>query len=148
MPHKADSGPYMYSLASAEQIILAKIFYGFILNTLISIIGFVLFATLLKSPIEDLWLFLATLLLASYGFSASLTLLSGIASKANNNSVVMAVLSFPVIIGILLMVIKMTRHASDGLEIDASYNELITIAAINILVTAVSYLLFPYIWRS
>ena len=60
----------------------------------------------------------------------------------------MAVLSFPVIIGILLMVIKITRHASDGLEIAASYNELITIAAINILVTAVSYLLFPYIWRS
>ncbi|MBS1544535.1 MAG: heme exporter protein CcmB [Bacteroidetes bacterium] len=148
MPHKADSGPYMYSIASAEQIILSKIFYGFILNTIISLIGFVLFATLLKNPIEDLWLFLSTLLLASYGFSASLSLLSGIASKADNNSVVMAVLSFPVIIGLLLMVIKITRHASDGLEIAASYNEVITIAAINILVTAVSYLLFPYIWRS
>lgn len=148
IPYKPDSGPYMYSIVSAEQIILAKIFYGFVLNTLIGCIGFILFSTLLKNPIEDLWLFLGTLLLASYGFSASLTLLSGIASKANNNSVVMAVLSFPVIIGILLMVIKITRHASDGLEIAASYNELITIAAINILVTAVSYLLFPYIWRS
>lgn len=60
----------------------------------------------------------------------------------------MAVLSFPVIIGLLLMVIKVTKNAVDGLEWAASLDELLTVAAINILVTAVSYLLFPYIWRS
>ena len=60
----------------------------------------------------------------------------------------MAVLSFPVIIGILLMSIKITKNCIDGLDRAASLDELLTLVAINLLVTAVSYLLFPYIWRS
>lgn len=148
MSEKESGAIYMYSLASAEQIILSKILYGFFLCTLITLAGFALFSTLLNNPVTDGWLFLLTLLLSSFGFSASLTLLSAIAAKTNNSSVVMAVLSFPVIIGLLLMVIKITKNAVDGLEWAASLDELLTVAAINILVTAVSYLLFPYIWRS
>jgi heme exporter protein B len=60
----------------------------------------------------------------------------------------MAVLSFPVIISILLLAIKITKNTIDGLERSVSYDELLTLASINCLVAAVSYLLFPYIWRS
>jgi heme exporter protein B len=61
---------------------------------------------------------------------------------------VMAVLSFPIVISILLMAIKITKNCIDGLEASASYDELLTLLAINCLVGAMSYLLFPYIWRS
>ena len=60
----------------------------------------------------------------------------------------MAVLSFPVVISILLLVIKITKNCIDGLDRSVSYDEMITLLAINCLVTAMSYLLFPYIWRS
>ena len=113
-----------------------------------SLAGFLLFSLFLSNPISDVPLFLLTVLLASFGFSASLTVLSAIASKTNNSSVVMAVLSFPVIIGMLVMAIRITRNCIDGLDRSVSMDEIIIMAAINLIVTAVSYLLFPYIWRS
>jgi heme exporter protein B len=60
----------------------------------------------------------------------------------------MSILSFPVILGILLTAIKVTKNCIDGLDPSVSLDELLMLSAINLLVSAVSYLLFPYIWRS
>ncbi len=148
MMEKAGATTYLYSLADPGQIILSRVLYGFLLCIAICFAGFVFFSTFLSNPVEDIGLFIFTLVLAAFGFSASLSILSAIASKTNNGSVVMAILSFPVIIGILLMVIKVTRNCIDGLDRSASFDELLTLAAINLMISAVSYLLFPYIWRS
>ncbi|MEJ0055070.1 MAG: heme exporter protein CcmB [Bacteroidota bacterium] len=145
---RSGSNIYLYSLASPAEIILSKIVYGFLLCCGICLIGFIFFGTVLSNPIQDTPLFLLTLVLASFGFSASLSVLSAIASKTNNSSAVMAILSFPVIVGILLNAIKLTKNCIDGLDRSVSVDELITMAAINIMVTSISYLLFPYIWRS
>jgi heme exporter protein B len=110
--------------------------------------GFVLFALLLSNPISDGWLFLVTIILASHGFAGSFTLLSGIGSKTNSGSVLMAVLGFPIIIGVLMVAIDITQNCIDGLDRSVSYDELLLLVAINLLLSAVSYLLFPYIWRS
>ena len=145
---RSGSGIYLYSLVAPTDIILSKIFYGFLLCVSICCAGFLFFSLLLTNPVQDTPLFFLTVALAAYGFSASLSIISALASKTNNSSVLMAVLSFPVIIGILLMSIKITKNCIDGLDRAASLDELLTLAAINLLVTAVSYLLFPYIWRS
>ncbi|MBL7849737.1 MAG: heme exporter protein CcmB [Cyclobacteriaceae bacterium] len=139
---------YLYSLASPEQIILSKMVYGFLLCTLIALTGYFFFALWLHNPIQDEFLFVVTLVLTSFGFSAALSLLSAIAAKTNNGSMVMAVLSFPIIIGILLMAIKITKNCIDGLDRAASSDELLLLVAINLMASAFSYLLFPYIWRS
>jgi heme exporter protein B len=139
---------YYFSLASPEAIIISKIIYNFLLTLILSFTGFSLFALLLKNPITDLGLFSLTIALAAMGFSASLTLLSGIAAKANNSHILMAVLSFPIIISVLLITVKVTKNCIDGLDRSVSTNDLITLLAINCVVMAASYLLFPYIWRS
>ncbi|MBL7848609.1 MAG: heme exporter protein CcmB [Cyclobacteriaceae bacterium] len=139
---------YLYSLVSPEEIIIAKIVYGFILCTGISAAGYFFFALWLNNPIQDVPLFFGTLLLTSFGFSSALSLLSAIAAKTNNGSMVMSILSFPIIIGILLMAIKITKNCIDGLDRAASSDELLLLVAINLLGAAFSYLLFPYIWRS
>ena len=139
---------YYYSIAKPEMVIISKMLYNFMLSVFMAVIGFILFSVLLANPIQDLTTFSAALVLTSAGFATSLTLLSGVASKANNSNVVMAVLSFPIVISILLMAIKITKNCIDGLEASASYDELLTLLAINCLVGAMSYLLFPYIWRS
>jgi heme exporter protein B len=60
----------------------------------------------------------------------------------------MAILSFPVIIPILLMAIRISKNALDGLDWSVSADKLLSLFAINALVAATSYLLFPYLWRS
>lgn len=139
---------YFYSMASPSTIILSKIVYNFILCTLLSVTGFLLFILFLGNPIVDKALFILILLLTSMGFASSLTLLSGVAAKANNSNILMAVLSFPVVISILLLAIKVTKNCIDDLDRSVSSHEVVILLAINCLLAAASYLLFPYIWRS
>ena len=139
---------YYYSIASPQAIIISKIIYNGVLSLFLSIGGYFLFSLFINNPIQDQPLFLLTLLLTSFGFSASLSLISAIASKTNNSNILMAVLSFPVIISLLLMAIKITKNALDGLAFSDSQDELLNLVAINFIMVALAYLLFPYIWRS
>ena len=139
---------YYYSIASPISIILSKIIYNFLLCLLLGAAGYGLFIVFFTNPIADVPIFALGAALTCLGFATSLTLLSAIASKANNSNILMAVLSFPIIIGILLLAIKLTKNCIDGLDRSVSIDELLTLFAINLLVVAVSYLLFPYIWRS
>jgi heme exporter protein B len=139
---------YYYTLASPQALIVSKILYNTCLCLLLSFLGYVLFEIFISDPIKDKPLFFITLLLTSIGFSAALSLMSAIAAKANNSNILMAVLSFPIVISILLMAIKITKNALDGLDRSVSYDELLNLLAINCILTALAYLLFPYIWRS
>lgn len=139
---------YYYTIISPQALIFARIMYNALLLILVALLGFFFYSIILGNPVITTWLFLAIILLASVGFSSTLTLISAIASKAGNNQTLMAVLGFPIILPMLLMVIKVSKNAIDGLALSASLDELITLLAINIIVGAVSFLLFPYLWRS
>jgi heme exporter protein B len=139
---------YYYMIASPESIILSKIFYNTGLTLILALLGYGVFSVVLGNPVQDQGLFLLNLVLGAMGFSASLTMVSGIASKAGNNATLMAILSFPVIIPILLMAIRISKNALDGLDWSVSSDKLLSLLAINVLVATTSYLLFPYLWRS
>ena len=139
---------YYYSISSPQIIIVSKIIYNTILCFLLSFTAYVFFQLFIDNPVEDQGLFLLTLLLTSTGFSGALTLISGIASRANNSNILMAVLSFPILISILLMAIRITKNALDGIDRSASHDELLNLLAINGILLTLAYLLFPYVWRS
>ena len=139
---------YYYSVASPQAVILSKIIYNVILSLALSLAGYLLFSVFIDNPLQDPLLFLLTLFLSSIGFAACFSLISAIASKSDNSNVLMAVLSFPVIIAVLLMSIRITKNALDGIERAASHDELWNLLAINCIMVALAYLLFPYIWRS
>jgi heme exporter protein B len=139
---------YYYMIASPESIILSKILYNTLLTIVLSLLGYLVFSIILNNPVEDHGLFLANLILGSIGFSATLTMVSGIASKAGNNATLMAILSFPVIIPILLLTISISKNAIDGLDLSVSWDKIFTLLAINLIVTTVAYILFPTLWRS
>ncbi|MBI1768486.1 MAG: heme exporter protein CcmB [Bacteroidetes bacterium] len=139
---------YLYSIANPTDVLISKIFYNFLLCLLMALTGYFLFTLFLNDPIQDKMTFVILLVLTSFGFSAALTLLSGLSAKANNSNILMAVLSFPVVISILLMAIRITKNCIDGLDASVSYDKLLVLLAVNALVGAVSYLLFPFIWRN
>jgi heme exporter protein B len=139
---------YYYTLVSPQGIILSKIVYNSILMLVLALVGYSFYSLMLGNPVEDHFLFLSSILLGAVGFSTTLTMVSGIASKAGNNSVLMAILSFPVIIPMLLMLMKVSKNAMDGLDRASSFDEILTLLAINAIVVSLSYVLFPYLWRS
>jgi len=74
-------------------------------------------------------------------------MISAIASKAGNNGTLMAILSFPVIIPVILLLIRLSKSAMDGIERSFSYNNMGVLLAINVIVIATALLLFPFLWR-
>ncbi|WP_439483545.1 heme exporter protein CcmB [Cyclobacterium plantarum] len=139
---------YYYMIASPEAIILSKTIYNTLLTLVLALLGYVVFGLVFGNPVADKPLFMLNLLLGAMGFSASLTMVSAIASKAGNNGTLMAILSFPVLIPILLMAIQVSKNAIDGLDREINLEKILTLLAINALVTASAYILFPYLWRS
>lgn len=139
---------YYYTIANPQSIIISKIVFNCLLMLFLVFVGFLIYTILLGNPVEDIGLFLFNLLLGSIGFSTSFTMISSIASKASNSGTMMAILGFPIIIPMLLLLIKISKNAIDGLNRSVSMDEITTLLAIIIIAISTSVLLFPYLWRS
>ncbi|MCC6837481.1 MAG: heme exporter protein CcmB [Bacteroidia bacterium] len=137
---------YMYTLASPQAVIISKIIYNSILLLLISGLCLLVYSLFVGSLIQDIPLFLVVLTFGSFGFASLLTMVSAIASKSNNNFTLMAILSFPILIPLLIVLIKLSKNAIDGLE-NWDLNYLMVLMFINVIIIALSYLLFRYLWR-
>ena len=92
-------------------------------------------------------MFIIGVIVGSTGFAANLTLIAAIASKANNNSAMTAILGFPIILPMLLSIIKFSKLAIDGIGWGINLKYLLVILFLNVIVVALSYILFPYLWR-
>ena len=139
---------YYYTIASPRAIIVSKIIYNSLLMGVLAGIGFGFYVFVMGNPVADLGLYIISIILGSLGFASVLTMVAGIASKAENSATLMAVLSFPIILPMLLMVMKLAKNALDGLDRSVSLDEITNLLAIDAIVIALSYLLFPYLWRS
>ncbi|MHC8948292.1 heme exporter protein CcmB [Sphingobacterium hungaricum] len=138
---------YYYTIVSPQAVILSKIIYNTLIMLIISLIAFVVYSVIFKNPIGDLSFYFLAVVLGSISFANVFTMISGISAKAGNSSSIMAILSFPVIIPLLIVLIKFSKNAMAGLERSESFAEIGVLLAINIVTIAISLLLFPYLWR-
>ncbi|MFD0794460.1 heme exporter protein CcmB [Mucilaginibacter litoreus] len=138
---------YYYTIAHPQAIILSKTIYNTLLMWLLSILAFVVYMLFFPNTPGDLLFYVLTVLLGSMSFSTVFTMISAIASKAGNNGTLMAILSFPVIIPVILLLVKVSKSAMDGIDRSLSLGNISVLLAINIIVIASSLILFPYLWR-
>jgi heme exporter protein B len=73
--------------------------------------------------------------------------MSAIASKASNNISLMAILSFPVLMPLILVSVKLSKFAIDGLAWSVSFKYLLILVMLNFVVIALATLLFNYLWK-
>jgi heme exporter protein B len=139
---------YYYSLAYPILILLAKIVFNVAVLLILGLLIFFALSLVGGYPVVNYWQFFMTIFIGSVAFSVCFTFISAISIKANNSATLMAILSFPVIIPILLNLIRLTSDAM-GLIQDANiYNEITLLCSIIFLMIGLGLLLFPYIWRS
>lgn len=138
---------YYYSIASPQAIILSKTIYNILLMALLSTLALVIYKVFFTNTIGDPLYYFLAVLLGSVSFSTVFTMISAIASKAGNNGTLMAILSFPVIIPVILVLIKLSKSAMDGVDRSFFYGNIGVLCAINAIVIATALLLFPYLWR-
>jgi len=138
---------YYYTIASPQAVVLSKILYNLLLMAILALLSFGMFLLLMGNRLVNLELFLLALLLGSFGLSSILTMVAAIASRASNNFSLMAVLSFPIILPLLLTLMKLSRLALTGSDWSGTAGPLVILLTINFAVIILAYLLFPYLWR-
>ena len=138
---------YYYSIASPQAIILSKTIYNILLMSLLSVLALIVYLLFFPNTVGDPYFYFLSVLMGSISFSTVFTMISAIASKAGNNGTLMAILSFPVIIPVILLLIRISKSAMDGTTRSLNYGNIGVLCAINVIVIATSLLLFPYLWR-
>jgi heme exporter protein B len=105
------------------------------------------YTTILGNPIQNFSFYCIILVLASNGFAFTFTMISAIAQKSGNGNLLMPILSFPIIIPFLLILIKTSKKAMDGIDISLMYTDLMLLVLMNLLVATMAYVLFPFLWK-
>jgi heme exporter protein B len=138
---------YYFSISSPQHIIIAKIIFNNVFMLFIACLCLGVYTLLLGNLAQSQALYILILFLGSIGFSTTFTLLSAIAAKSGNGHLLMPVLSFPIIIPLLLVLVKASKKAMDGIDSSLLLADLGVIVAINFIVLALSFVLFPYLWK-
>lgn len=138
---------YIYTIASPLALIISKTIYNVLLMLLLTLIALAFYTLVFDYVPQDMLLYIVATILGSISFSMIFTMVSAIASKAGNGGMLMSILSFPVIIPVITVLIKLSKNAIDGLDRSVSLDEIGILLTINVLVAAFSLLLFPYLWK-
>lgn len=139
---------YLYGLAGPRAIIVAKILYNCCLLVGITVVTIVFYLFLSGSgKIVDPVQYAVVIGIGSLAFASNLTLVSAIASKAQNQATLLAVLSFPIMIPEMLVGMSASSKAIQGLPWSESLSEIIFSACFVVIIGAVSVILFPFLWK-
>jgi|SRR5688572_8776119 len=138
---------YYYTLLNPGAVIISKIIYNTFLLMAVAIVNFVFYSLFLGNQVSDMGMFLLGLLLGSAGLASTLTLVSAVASRANGSPSLMAILSFPILIPLLMTIMRFSKNAIDGIGWAINGNYALSLVALFGMVVTLSYLLFPYLWR-
>ena len=139
---------YFYFISGAVEFIISKLIYNTLMLLLMSIISLCLFAILLGSPVDDMLRFCFVVCIGGISLSLVFTLLAAIASKAQQNAALMAILGFPLIIPQLLLLIRLSKSAfGEQFRQGAVLQISLLLVALDVMVIALSVILFPFLWK-
>ena len=139
---------YYFFLCKPSEIILAKLAYSFIYLIFIAFVALFIYAILLGNPIVNYPLFLLNLTLGCIGLSSTFTMVSSIAFRSSNRSIMMAVLGFPVIIPVLILSISNSYKILDSYVFMQIQGNLTALLSVDVIIIALTFVLFPFTWKS
>ena len=138
---------YFYTIASPVQFIFSKLIYNGLLMVLMSGLSLLLFTILLGNPLQHAMLFFGIACLGGISLSLVFSFLAAIAAKASQPSAIMAILGFPLIIPQLMLLMKIANIAFSDIVQNGLGQMIGLLAGFDIMIIALAYILFPFLWK-
>ena len=139
---------YFYTLSSPTQFIVAKILYNILIMSVMSLLSLVLFSIFMGNPVNNISKFVGIVLLGGASISMVFSIMSAIAAKAQQNAALIAILGFPVILPLLLLLMRLSKTAFNEVFKEGAVLELIgLITGLDALIAVLAIILFPYLWK-
>ena len=138
---------YFYSIAGARDFVLAKLFFNAVLMIVMSMLSLAVFGLLLGNPLENGLQFIFITCLGGVSLSLVFTFLAAIAAKAQQQSALMAIMGFPIIIPQLLLLMKISSSAFSSVIQAGWWQMVFVLIGFDIMVIALAVILFPFLWK-
>ncbi len=141
---------YLFTIARPESVIIGKMMYNALLMLVMVGVGALIYGVMMGTDVlhsADILSFILALVLGAIGLAFVLTLIAALAAQTDNNIGLMAILGLPVILPFLLILIRFSKNAIDGIAWSANGTYAWQLLAITMLSLGLSYILFPYLWR-
>ena len=138
---------YYYSIVKPQTFLLAKMLYSVVLQLIMTGISLLLFSLLLGLPLVQISLFCGVAAIGSISLSIIFTFLSAIAARAGQNAALMAILGFPLITPMLMMLSKLAQKAISDVYVNDWWKLAGILLSLDILVVFLGIILFPFLWQ-
>jgi len=138
---------YYYTLVQPATFLMAKMIYSITLMLVMSAVSFILFRLLLGSPLQQIGLFAIISATGSMSLSVVFTFLSAIAARAQQNAALMAILGFPLVTPILMILSNLALKAIAPVYQPNWWTLALVLVMLDILVIILGWVLFPFLWK-
>ncbi len=138
---------YYYTLVRPATFLLAKMTYSVLLMFLMSLMSLLLYYIMLGWPLAQSGLFIIITITGSLSLSVVFTFLSAIAARAQQNSALMAILGFPLVTPLLMILSKLAVKALAPVYMPGWWGLALVLIALDVLVVILGIILFPFLWQ-
>ncbi len=138
---------YYYTVATPVTFLLAKLAYSTLLMMVMTIISLLLYAVMLGWPPVQGGLFVLIALTGSLSLSVVFTFLSAIAARAQQNSSLMAILGFPLVTPVLMILSKLATASLQPVYVTGWWGLAGILLALDVLIIFLGMVLFPFLWQ-
>lgn len=133
--------------ADPTAVYLGKLFFNFTLLTLMALVITPLFFVFTDASEGNLVAFIFTLILGVIGLCAASTLVAAIISRAAMKGALFAVLSFPLMITLMILLVSATAKGMEGAPLTEISAELQALFAYSVIMITASLMLFRHVWE-
>ena len=138
---------YYFTLVKPSTFLMAKMLYSIILMMVMSLVSLVLYSIMLGWPLQQTGLFILITMVGSLSLSAVFTFLSAIAARAQQNSALMAILGFPLVTPVLMILSKLSLTAISPVYMPNWWGLALVLLGLDVLVIILGIILFPFLWQ-
>jgi heme exporter protein B len=128
-------------------VFFGKLIFNCLLLLILDLMITPLFIVFMGIECGNIGLFLVVIILGSTGLSAATTIIAAIVAKASARGSLLAILSFPILLPLLLSAIGGTMIAFSGGGFYDALPELKLLIAYTVIVVIASTFLFEFIWN-
>ncbi len=133
--------------ADPDSVYIGKLAFNLTLLSALALIITPLFFIFTDAPTSNILNFILVLILGVLGLCSATTIVAAIIAKASVKGALFAVLSFPILITLLMILVGATEKLFDGKALGDILTELQFLVAYVVIMITASFLLFKFVWE-
>ncbi len=137
---------YYATLVPSRTFFLSRLIYGLLLQGVVTLLSMGLFSLLLGLPLYRPALFIVLSLAGSLSLALVFTFLSAIAARAGGNAALMAILGFPLLVPVLMLLGNLAAPALTPVLAPGWWTGIAALLGLDVLMGILGIILFPLLW--